>query len=54
VLKGVLRDRLRADEKQLAADVFLDSAALRPIAGLVRAASRGRTGARSPVRAVFM
>ncbi len=35
VLKGVLRDHLRADERQLAADVFPDSASLRPIAGLV-------------------
>jgi uncharacterized protein (DUF1501 family) len=35
VLKGVLRDHLRADEKQLAAHVFQGSAALRPIAGLV-------------------
>jgi uncharacterized protein (DUF1501 family) len=35
VLKGVLRDHLRLDDKALAGDVFPDSAAAPPIAGLV-------------------
>jgi len=35
VLKGLLRDHLRVDERQLAATVFPDSAAVRPIAGLI-------------------
>ena len=35
VLKGVLRDHLRADEQALAADVFPGSAGVKPIAGLI-------------------
>jgi uncharacterized protein (DUF1501 family) len=35
VLKGLLRDHLRADERALAANVFPGSAAVQPIAGLV-------------------
>jgi uncharacterized protein (DUF1501 family) len=35
VLKGLLRDHLRVDENRLDATVFPDSAAARPIAGLV-------------------
>jgi uncharacterized protein (DUF1501 family) len=35
VVKGLLRDHLRVDERALAAQVFPDSAAARPISGLV-------------------
>jgi uncharacterized protein (DUF1501 family) len=35
VLKGVLRDHLRVDERRLAADVFPGSAGLRGLSGLV-------------------
>jgi uncharacterized protein (DUF1501 family) len=35
VLKGVLKDHLRADERQLADNVFPGSAGVKPIAGLV-------------------
>jgi uncharacterized protein (DUF1501 family) len=35
VLKGLLRDHLRADERALAANVFPGSAAVQPMAGLV-------------------
>lgn len=35
VLKGLLRDHLRIDDKALAATVFPDSAAVKPLAGLV-------------------
>ena len=35
VLKGLLRDHLRADERALAQNVFPDSAAVKPLAGLV-------------------
>jgi len=35
VLKGLLRDHLRVDERALAAAVFPDSGAVRPLAGLV-------------------
>jgi uncharacterized protein (DUF1501 family) len=35
VLKGVLRDHLRADERALAQTVFPDSEAIKPMAGLV-------------------
>ena len=38
VLKGLLRDHLRADERMLAADVFPSSTDVKPIAGLVAAA----------------
>jgi uncharacterized protein (DUF1501 family) len=37
VLKGLLRDHLRADERMLAADVFPSSTDVKPIAGLVAA-----------------
>jgi uncharacterized protein (DUF1501 family) len=36
VLKGVLRDHLRVDDRALAADVFPDSGGVAPMAGLVR------------------
>jgi uncharacterized protein (DUF1501 family) len=35
VLKGLLRDHLRVDDKALAADVFPDSVAAKPMAGLL-------------------
>jgi uncharacterized protein (DUF1501 family) len=35
VLKGVLKDHLRADERVLADNVFPGSAAVKPMAGLV-------------------
>ena len=35
VLKGVLRDHLRVEERALAASVFPDSGDIRPLAGLV-------------------
>ena len=35
VLKGVLRDHVRADEKALASTVFPDSAAVKPMSGLI-------------------
>jgi uncharacterized protein (DUF1501 family) len=35
VLKGVLRDHLRVDTAALAGKVFPDSAAVRPMAGLL-------------------
>ena len=35
VLKGVLRDHLRADERVLADSVFPGSVAVKPMAGLV-------------------
>jgi uncharacterized protein (DUF1501 family) len=35
VLKGILRDHLRADERALAQNVFPGSEALKPMAGLV-------------------
>ena len=38
VLKGLLRDHLRADERMLAANVFPSSTDVKPIAGLVAAA----------------
>jgi uncharacterized protein (DUF1501 family) len=38
VLKGVLRDHLRADEKVLASDVFPGSENVKPLGGLTRAA----------------
>jgi len=38
VLKGLLRDHLRADERILAADVFPGSAAVKPMPGLVLSA----------------
>jgi uncharacterized protein (DUF1501 family) len=38
VLKGLLRDHLRADERLLSTDVFPGSAAVKPVAGLVTAA----------------
>jgi len=38
MFKGLLRDHLRLDEKMLASRVFPDSAALAPLAGLVRTA----------------
>ena len=38
VLKGLLRDHLRADERVLAADVFPGSAAVKPMPGLVLSA----------------
>ena len=38
VLKGLLRDHLRADERMLAADVFPSNTDVKPIAGLVAAA----------------
>ena len=37
VLKGLLKDHLRVDERALAATIFPDSAAVRPMAGLVAA-----------------
>ena len=37
VLKGLLKDHLRVDERALASAVFPDSAAVRPMAGLVTA-----------------
>ena len=38
VLKGLLKDHLRADERALAADVFPSSDDVKPIAGLVMSA----------------
>jgi uncharacterized protein (DUF1501 family) len=38
VLKGVLKDHLRADERALATDVFPDSADVKPMAGLITSA----------------
>jgi uncharacterized protein (DUF1501 family) len=38
VLKGLLRDHLRADERLLASDVFPGSDSVRPLAGLVGSA----------------
>jgi len=38
VLKGLLKDHLRADEHALAADVFPGSDDVKPIAGLVMSA----------------
>jgi len=38
VLKGVLRDHLRVPDAMLAATVFPDSAAAKPLGGLVAAA----------------
>ena len=38
VLKGLLKDHLRADERKLAADVFPSSSDVKPIAGLVASA----------------
>jgi uncharacterized protein (DUF1501 family) len=38
VLKGLLRDHLRVDDKALAADIFPGSDAVKPTAGLLRAA----------------
>jgi uncharacterized protein (DUF1501 family) len=35
VLKGLLRDHLRADERALVQDVFPGSDAVKPLAGLV-------------------
>ena len=35
VLKGLLRDHLRLDDAVLAASVFPDSSAVKPVAGLV-------------------
>jgi uncharacterized protein (DUF1501 family) len=35
VLKGLLKDHLRADERVLADNVFPGSAAVKPVAGLV-------------------
>jgi uncharacterized protein (DUF1501 family) len=35
VLKGLLKDHLRADERRLAGDVFPGSAGVRPVTGLV-------------------
>jgi len=35
VLKGLLKDHLRADDRLLAADVFPGSADVKPMAGLV-------------------
>jgi uncharacterized protein (DUF1501 family) len=35
VLKGLLKDHLRADERALAANVFPGSEAVKPMAGLV-------------------
>jgi uncharacterized protein (DUF1501 family) len=35
VLKGLLKDHLRADERVLAGDVFPGSAGVRPVTGLV-------------------
>jgi uncharacterized protein (DUF1501 family) len=35
VLKGILRDHLRADERALATDVFPGSAVVKPIADLI-------------------
>jgi uncharacterized protein (DUF1501 family) len=35
VLKGLLKDHLRVDEKALAASVFPDSAMVAPMSGLV-------------------
>jgi uncharacterized protein (DUF1501 family) len=35
VLKGLLRDHLRVEERELAGSVFPDSADVAPIAGLV-------------------
>jgi len=37
VLKGLLKDHLRVDDARLAADIFPDSGAAKPMAGLVRA-----------------
>jgi uncharacterized protein (DUF1501 family) len=36
VLKGLLRDHLRVDESKLAGDIFPNSAAIRPMDGLLR------------------
>jgi len=38
VLKGLLKDHLRADDRALAADVFPGSDDVKPIAGLVTSA----------------
>ena len=38
VLKGLLRDHLRVDDTALAAKVFPDSAAVKPMTGLLRQA----------------
>ena len=38
VLKGVLKDHLRADDRALVADVFPGSDGVKPIAGLVASA----------------
>ena len=35
VLKGLLRDHLRVDESKLAGDIFPNSAAIRPMDGLL-------------------
>jgi uncharacterized protein (DUF1501 family) len=35
VVKGLLRDHLRVDERALAANVFPDSAAVKPMGGLL-------------------
>jgi uncharacterized protein (DUF1501 family) len=35
VLKGLLRDHLRVDERQLASSIFPDSPDVAPLAGLV-------------------
>ena len=37
VLKGVLKDHLRASDQALATKVFPDSAAVKPMAGLLKA-----------------
>jgi len=38
VLKGILKDHLRADEAKLASDIFPGSAAVKPLSGLVTSA----------------
>ena len=38
VLKGILRDHLRADEAKLASDIFPGSTTVKPLSGLVTAA----------------
>ena len=38
VLKGLLKDHLRVDDKSLGADVFPDSVAAKPMAGLLASA----------------
>jgi len=35
VLKGLLKDQLRVDDQALAGDIFPDSDAAKPIAGLL-------------------